>query len=179
MAHPYHHALSNAPFVRRHNAPCQDPEDPQRSQARVISVILRTVEVLCFVTALSFIIPPRLPHSATLVDAALVRTASILTGGGLFVVSLYLSILRDAENRVTFAVKLVCYILLVWLAFERLDLPMPSPPLVYPRAANNDKPDAALLCQASTGNAIMAKDHDFHPARVTPADLGIVSRTRC
>ena len=76
---------------------------------------LRTVELICFVAALGFMIPPiasdaRYPYRAT---------SALIIGGLLFAVSLALSWRRAAENWITAVVKVLAYILLVWIAYER------------------------------------------------------------
>ena len=81
--------------------------------------IFRTIELVCFVTALSLLIPQQVSHNETFFDAALDCSRTVLFGGSLFALSLCLSLVRDAENWVTFFVKLVWYIGLIWLGYER------------------------------------------------------------
>jgi hypothetical protein len=76
---------------------------------------LRTVELICFLAALAFLIPPvasdaGLPYRAT---------PALIIGGLLFAASLLLLWWRAAEHWIAAAVKLVVYLLLVWIAYER------------------------------------------------------------
>jgi hypothetical protein len=76
---------------------------------------LRTLELACFVAALAFMIPPlasdsRYPYQAT---------PGLVIGGFLFTISLFLSWRRGAEHWCTAAIKLLAYVVLVWIAFER------------------------------------------------------------
>jgi hypothetical protein len=76
---------------------------------------LRIAELICFLGALAFIIPPATsdssyPHRAT---------PALIIGGVLFAVSLFLSWRRAAEHWGIAAIKLVGYLILVWVAYER------------------------------------------------------------
>jgi hypothetical protein len=76
---------------------------------------LRIAELICFLAALAFIIQPatsdsHYPHQVT---------PALLIGGVLFAVSLFLSWRRDAEHWGIAATKLLGYLTLVWVAYER------------------------------------------------------------
>jgi len=76
---------------------------------------LRIAELICFLAALAFIIPPvtsdsRYPHHAT---------PALIIGGLLFAISLFLSWRRAAEQWGIAAVKLLGYLIFVWIAYER------------------------------------------------------------
>jgi len=76
---------------------------------------LRIAELICFLAALAFIIPPATsdshdPHRAT---------PALIIGGLLFAVSLFLSLRRAAEHWGIAAIKLMGYLILVWVAYER------------------------------------------------------------
>ena len=76
---------------------------------------LRTIELICFIAALGFMIPPiasdaRYPYRTT---------PGLIIGGLLFAASLALSWRRAAEHWLTAIVKMLAYLLLVWIAYER------------------------------------------------------------
>ena len=71
--------------------------------------------LILFVAALTFMIPPiasdsQFPHEAA---------PALVIGGLLFGASLFLSWWRAAEHWITAAFKLLAYLVLVWLAYER------------------------------------------------------------
>ena len=76
---------------------------------------LRTLEVICFVAALGFLIPP-IPSDARYPYRF---APALIMGGAVFAISLLLSRARGAEHWITVAIKLLCYLVLVWIAFER------------------------------------------------------------
>jgi len=76
---------------------------------------LRSVELICFIAALGFMIPPiasdaEFPYRAT---------PALIIGGLLFTVSLLLSWWRGAEHWITALIKIMVYLVLVWIAYER------------------------------------------------------------
>jgi hypothetical protein len=76
---------------------------------------LRTVELICFLAALGFLIPPVASDAGFPYRA----TPALIMGGLLFATSLLLSWWRAAEHWIAAAIKLVVYLLLVWIAYER------------------------------------------------------------
>lgn len=86
-----------------------------KHHATMKRLALRAVEVICFVAALAFLISPiasdtRYPYPVA---------PGLIIGGAVFAISLSLSWARGAEHWLTAAIKLLCYLVLVWIAFER------------------------------------------------------------
>jgi hypothetical protein len=68
------------------------------------------------------LIPQQASHNEAFFDAALECTKTVLFGSGFFAIALCLSLARDAENWATLFVKLVWYMGLIWLGYERANL---------------------------------------------------------
>lgn len=75
---------------------------------------LRVIELVCFVGALAFMIPP---ISST--PQAYHATPALLIGGSLFALSLLAAWWRASEHWITALFKFSAYIVLLWLAYER------------------------------------------------------------
>jgi hypothetical protein len=76
---------------------------------------LRTIELICFLAALGFLIPPIASDAGFPYRA----TPALIIGGFLFAISLLISWWRAAEHWTTAVIKFAVYLLLVWLAYER------------------------------------------------------------
>ena len=75
---------------------------------------LRVIELVCFVGALAFMIPP---VSSTPQDYH--ATPALIIGGSLLAGSLLAAWWRAAEHWITALLKFGAYIVLLWLAYER------------------------------------------------------------
>jgi hypothetical protein len=80
---------------------------------------LRIVELICFLAALGFLIPPVASDAGFPYRA----TPALIIGQFLFATSLLLSWWRAAEHWIAVAIKLVVYLLLVWIAYDRAVIP--------------------------------------------------------
>ncbi|HEV2806671.1 MAG TPA: hypothetical protein VGW57_17230 [Chthoniobacterales bacterium] len=75
---------------------------------------LRVVELICFVGALAFMIPP-VSSTPEHYHAA----PALVIGGSLLAVSLLAAWWRAAEHWITALLKFATYIVLLWIAYER------------------------------------------------------------
>ena len=79
-------------------------------------IALRVVELVLFVAALGFFIPP-IPSDR---EQVLTSLPALITGGILFAGSLALALRRGSEHWLTAVVKLLAYLFLVRLIYERV-----------------------------------------------------------
>jgi hypothetical protein len=80
------------------------------------AIALRVVELVLFIVALGFIIPP-IPSDLGQVYRSL---PALLIGGTLFAGSMALALWRGAEHWLTAVLKLLAYLCLVRLIYERV-----------------------------------------------------------
>jgi hypothetical protein len=75
---------------------------------------LRFAEVVCFLAALAFLVPPPVSD----VNYPPFHTPALIIGGLLFAASLWLSWHRATEHWAIATIKLIGYLVLVWIAYE-------------------------------------------------------------
>jgi uncharacterized membrane protein YedE/YeeE len=90
--------------------------DPQfRTPLKRIAIGI--LELACFAVALAFLIPPGLSD----IEHQIYHPGrAAIIGGSFFALSLGLARHRKAESLVTAAIKLLSYLVVLWLLYERV-----------------------------------------------------------
>ena len=90
--------------------------DPQ-SKTSLKRIAIGILELACFAAALAFLVPPYLSD----IEHQTYHPGQAATiGGSFFALSLGLARQRKAESLLTAAIKLLSYLVVLWLVYERV-----------------------------------------------------------